>query len=231
MTKAGGLGPIMMKPWKDESRDAANRKGRFIVFEGIDGAGKSTQARMLAEWMRRRGWKVLLTAEPSDGPVGRRIRALKTRPAPEEEARLFTEDRRNHVAQVILPALEAGRIVICDRYVYSSVAYQGARGIDIARIASLNRAFAVEPDVIFLLEIPIDAALSRIERNRGRGTSPFELRETLDAVDRIYKTIEGPGIQRIEARNTIAEIHARIVNFLTGPRGFDEFRRGFARPD
>ena len=140
----------------------------FIVFEGIDGSGKSTQAKLLARRLEDLGIPVLLTAEPSDGPVGRIIRSLTTRPEAEEEARLFTEDRRDHVERVILPALVEGRTVICDRYVHSSVAYQGARGVDQAAILSAQRLFAPQPDVIFLLEIPAKIALARIGSDETR---------------------------------------------------------------
>ncbi len=85
---------------------------------------------MLANHLASRGVRVLFTAEPSDGPVGVFIKSLKIRAQPEEEARLFTEDRRDHLRRTIVPALEKGITVICDRYVYSSAAYQGARGID-----------------------------------------------------------------------------------------------------
>ena len=118
-------------------------KPLFIVFEGIDGAGKSTQAGMLADRLRADEIPFILTAEPSDGPTGRLIKSLKVRPNPEEEARLFTEDRRHHVQNVIIPALKEGKTVICDRYVYSSVAYQGARGIDPAEILAENRQFVM----------------------------------------------------------------------------------------
>jgi dTMP kinase len=186
----------------------------FIVFEGIDGAGKSTQAKLLARRLSDLGIPVLLTAEPSDGPAGQIIRSLTTRLEAEEEARLFTEDRRDHVDRVILPSLAEERTVICDRYVYSSVAYQGARGVDQAAILAAQRAFAPQPDVIFLLEIPADIALARIGSARRGGFSTFEVREDLEAVDAVYRSINDPAIKRIDGTSSSENIHSIIMACL-----------------
>lgn len=186
----------------------------FIVFEGIDGSGKSTQAKLLARRLADLGIPVLLTAEPSDGPVGRIIRSLATRPEAEEEARLFTEDRRDHVERVILPALAEGRTVVCDRYVHSSVAYQGARGVDQAAILSAQRPFAPQPDVIFILEIPADIALARIGSARSGRFSTFEVREDLEAVDAVYRSITDPVIRRIDGTSSLESIHSIIMACL-----------------
>ena len=96
-----------MTPWKTTNCSAVHPDGSFIVFEGIDGAGKSTQAKKLVEKLIELGIPTLLTAEPSQSPAGRIIRSFKTRPDPGEEVRLFTEDRRHHVQQVIQPTLDA----------------------------------------------------------------------------------------------------------------------------
>lgn len=190
------------------------RSPLFIVFEGIDGAGKSTQAKMLADRLSETGVPVLLTAEPSDSRAGLAIKSIKTRPAAEEEARLFTEDRRHHVKQVIEPALRQGRSVICDRYVYSSVAYQGARGIEPQVIISANQEFARPADITFLLEIPVEEALSRIASKRPEGFSLFELREDLVAVDAIYRGLDDTSIHRIDAARPIYQIHELVLRVL-----------------
>lgn len=109
------------------------RKGLLIAFEGIDGTGKTTQIELLAEILRQRGLSVVATREPTDGQYGRKIRELyKNRKSvtPEEELALFLDDRREHVAQVIAPALASGKVVLTDRYYYSTAAYQGAAGHD-----------------------------------------------------------------------------------------------------
>lgn len=184
---------------------------RFVVFEGIDGSGKTLQARMLGESLSREGFSIVLTAEPSDGPNGKLIRSLKVRPSPEEEERLFTEDRRDHIARVIVPALKLGRIVICDRYFYSSVAYQGARGIDPAGIIARNLSFVVVPDLILLLEVPLDEALNRIKVGRPEGFSSFEEQEGLEAVDRIYRSLEDPLIKRIDGSGSPERVHESVL--------------------
>ncbi|MBI5569919.1 MAG: dTMP kinase [Desulfomonile tiedjei] len=186
----------------------------FIVFEGIDGSGKSTQVRLLAARFEACGIPCVKTAEPSTGPFGREIRSLVVRPAPEEEARLFTEDRRDHLHRVILPALKAGLTVVCDRYVYSSVAYQGARGLSPDRILAENRAFAREADVTFLLEIPVPEAMRRIGRGRGNSFSVFEGLEELTAVDSIYRGLKDDLIQRIDGSPPAEEVHERVVQIL-----------------
>lgn len=188
---------------------------RFIVFEGIDGSGKSTQARLLADRMRKDGFSVVLTSEPSDGPTGVLIKSLTLRPKPEEEAHLFTEDRRDHLRRIIVPALNEGRVVICDRYVYSSAAYQGARGIDPATIIAENCAFALRPHVTFLLEIPVEEGLARIRCGRGDHFSTFEVKEELEKVVRIYSNLSDPSIVRIDGLGPQDRIHEQIVSTLS----------------
>jgi dTMP kinase len=186
----------------------------LIVFEGIDGSGKTTQAKMLSAALELLEIDHILTFEPSGGIIGRLIRSAGSRPDPEEEARLFTEDRRDHVERVILPALKADRTVICDRYVYSSVAYQGARGIDRERILAENRLFAPEPDIIFFLAVPVSVALARIRSARALGFSVFEAREDLEAVDAIYKGIVDPLISRLDGTLSPDSIHAAVLDAI-----------------
>ena len=117
------------------------RKGWLIAFEGIDGTGKTTQIELLAEVLRQRGLRVVATREPTDGQYGRKIRQLyKNRKSvtPEEELNLFLHDRREHVVQVIAPALASGKVVLTDRYYYSTAAYQGAAGHDPQKIIAAN---------------------------------------------------------------------------------------------
>jgi dTMP kinase len=201
---------------------STNRRPLLIVFEGIDGSGKSTQARLLAEWFAAQGVPCVLTAEPSDGEIGRKFRASLTRYPPEEEARLFTEDRRDHLKRVILPALAAGKTVVCDRYVYSSVAYQGARGIDPSRIIAANREFAPPADVTFLIQVPLDEALRRIRSGRGDSFSPFEVRSELALVDELYSDLDDPSLCRVDGTRAPEEIHRNILVILQemfGDRG------------
>ncbi len=203
-----------MIAWKRERSDFSKKNAAFIAFEGIDGCGKSTQAAMLDAKLREAGFPVLLTAEPSSGPVGMMIRSMDVRPDIGEEVRLFTEDRRHHVTKIIEPALKQGCSVICDRYVYSSVAYQGARGADITEIMAANSSFAVKPDVVMLIEIDVDLAISRISSGRSGHFSPFEVRESLSAVDKIYRELADPVIQRLDGSESPQHVHSEILRTI-----------------
>lgn len=146
----------------------------FISFEGLDGSGKTTQARLLGERLEREGAEVVLTREPGGTPLGEEIRNLVLHGgavAPWAEAALYAASRAQHVVDVIRPALARGATVICDRYVYSSVAYQGiARGLGLERVLELNLA-AVEgllPDRTIVLEIGAGDAAARMGATRDR---------------------------------------------------------------
>jgi dTMP kinase len=195
-----------------------NAPGRLIVIEGIDGAGKSTLARSLAEELERRGVDCVLSREPTDGPHGRRIRELARGGAErldaDAETELFIEDRRDHVRDVIAPALAAGRVVILDRYYYSTVAYQGARGVDPDAILERHRAFAPEPDFVFLLEIDVERALDRVRRSRGDRPDHFERAESLRAVAERFARIRHPRLVRLDAEKPIEEILKKALAAL-----------------
>ncbi len=168
---------------------------------------------MLADRLRTDAVPYILTMEPSDSPAGRLLKSLKIRPDPDEEARLFTEDRRLHVKNVIAPAIKSGKVVVCDRYIYSSMAYQGARGIDPEKILTENREFAPAPDLIFLLEIPVEVSLSRIDAGRS-GFSAFEDKAYLEKVQLIYQSLADPAIHRLDGRAPRDELHHQIVSIV-----------------
>lgn len=144
-------------------------RGVFIAFEGIDGSGKSTHIRLLSQELRRRGFNVLCTAEPTRTGIGRLIRRSIQEPSNRMptlvEALLFAADRVNHVKEVIEPALAAGRIVLSDRYLHSSLAYQGAGGVDLEWIKLINR-FAPKTDLCIYLDIPPEVGMKRMRRRR-----------------------------------------------------------------
>lgn len=165
---------------------APARRGLFLAFEGADGTGKSTQARAVAEALRAAGQETLLTREPGGSPLGEAVRGLLLDPAhgpvdPRTEALLFAAARAAHVARTVRPALEAGAVVVTDRYIDSSVAYQGAvRGLGAERIAELN-AWAVEglvPDLTVLLDADADTAgRRRAHRHAGGGDAPDRMEQ------------------------------------------------------
>ena len=190
------------------------KRGCLLVFEGLDGSGKSTQARALVRALRAAGHALLETFEPTDGPTGARIRAMARSGetlAPEEELRWFVEDRRAHVRDSIAPALADGRHVVCDRYFLSTVAYQGARGLDWRRILAESEAEFPLPDLVLLLDLEPAAGLARV-RNRGAAIEGvFERPDYLERVAAIFRSIDRPYLERIPAGGTVAEVHAAVV--------------------
>ncbi len=199
---------------------------RFITFEGIDGSGKSTQARLLADYLSSKGTNVLLTKEPGEGKLGEAIRneILDRRDIdidPYAELCLFCADRTQHVRELILPKLAEGCTVICDRYYDSTLAYQGSgRGIDPGLVYRMAMAssLGVEPDITFFLSIPVEQALFRL-RKRGKERNkmdeePFEFHSR---VDEGYRQLIGKGIARmkvIEASGSTEEIQMKIRRFF-----------------
>jgi dTMP kinase len=187
---------------------------RFIVFEGIDGSGKSTQAKLLKEWLDSLEVRCILTSEPTRGEFGQAIRSLSNRIDAAEEYDLFEKDRKEHLEKEIRPALESGATVICDRYVHSSVAYQGARGFDPQVIINRSERFATMPDIVFLIEVPIPIALSRIQEGRAGDFSIFEESKNLRAVDTIYKSLTESYIKRLDGDCSPENLHQTIVKIL-----------------
>lgn len=152
----------------DAAQAAEGPVGLFIVFEGGDGAGKSTQMRCLSRWLNGRGIPHLTTREPGGTPLGARLREVLLHsdeaPTARAEALLFAADRAQHVESVILPALTRGDWVLCDRYVDSSIAYQGGgRDLDPRQIATLSRwaTGGLTPDLTVLLDVPVHVGASR----------------------------------------------------------------------
>jgi len=187
----------------------------FIVFEGIDGTGKSTQVQLLADALRAKGHEVITSKEPTDGPHGTRLRnsADSGRLSPQEELDLFHRDRRHHVETLIKPALARGAVVILDRYYFSTMAYQGVRGFDPLEIRASNEKFAPVPDHVIILEVPIEVALDRIGIRDG-AANEFEQRESLEKCHAIFSSINDPFVQRIDASASPDEVHAEVLKAL-----------------
>jgi dTMP kinase len=187
-------------------------RGLFIVIEGIDGTGKSTQANRLGEWFRAQGREVVVSREPTAGPWGKKVResAASGRLSPEEELEYFLNDRRQHVEELIAPSLAAGKVVILDRYYFSTMAYQGARGFDPSEIRRQNEAFAPVPDRLLILDLDVDSALERIGA-RGDTANEFEKRENLERCQEIFLSLRGEDFVRvIDSHGTLDEVAERI---------------------
>jgi dTMP kinase len=188
-------------------------RGRLVVFEGVDGSGKSTQLQLLAEQLRQSEIAHLVTGEPTDGPWGRKIRAMARsgeRVTPEQELHWFLEDRREHVATVLRPGIEAGQIVLSDRYYLSTVAYQGARGFDPQALLVQSEAECPLPDLALIFEIDPEAGLARVHARGGIAEPAFEDAEFLSRVASVFRSINRPYLARIDARGPIETV-ARAV--------------------
>ena len=187
-------------------------RGFLIVIDGIDGTGKSTQARRLGEWLTAGGREVVLSREPTDGPWGKQLResAANGRLSAADELEYFLNDRRQHVVETIGPALAAGKVVILDRYYFSTMAYQGARGFDPAEIRRRNEEFAPAPDLLVILDLDVDNAHGRIGC-RGDTANAFEHRENLERCRAIFLALKDEPFTRvISSDGTVDEVAARI---------------------
>ena len=191
--------------------------GKLIVIEGPDGAGKSTLQRGLAAQLSVQGVTVVQSREPTNGPHGTALRqaAQSVRLAPEQELELLLKDRRAHVDAVIAPALARGDWVILDRYYFSTIAYQGAAGLDLAMLQAVNEAFAPPPDVLLLLDLPVEESLKRIA-SRGVASDEFERPSTLKRVREIFLTFAAlPYATLLDARlppEELLKTATKIVN-------------------
>jgi dTMP kinase len=192
-------------------------RGKLIALEGLDGCGKSTQLARLAAALDAPGRDVLATREPTGGPMGQRIRAMARSGepvAPAEELRWFEDDRRDHVAREIGPALAAGRWVLTDRYFLSTVAYQGARGLDWREIlAASEREFPV-PDAALIFELPAAEGLARARARGGPAEPVFERADYLERVAAIFAAIDRSYVARVDASGSEADVTERALAAL-----------------
>ncbi|MBM4038924.1 MAG: dTMP kinase [Planctomycetes bacterium] len=191
--------------------------GLFLVLEGIDGSGTTTQARLLAEWLESRGREVVLTAEPTRRPAGALIRQiLQGAHGEADETRmafLFAADRADHMASVVLPALNAGGIVVSDRHYLSSVAYQSL-GVEMAWVESLNARFR-RPDLTVFLDIDPAAGLER-KQKQGNAAERYERVPLLERVRANYLAAiararaAGERVETLDASQSIEAVQARL---------------------
>lgn len=187
----------------------------FIVLDGPDGAGTSTQSRLLAEYLQQEGRNVVLTAEPTDGPVGKRIRELLREGTmdPMELQLLFCDDRAWHVEHVIEPALRDDKTVVSDRYWYSTIAYAEAQGLHTTPLLELNKKFVQPSAVIFTLP-PLSVCMERMQK-RGQ-KDLFEYEELQQKVHEAYHRLakNNPSIHVVDTSVSKDEAAHAISNII-----------------
>ena len=193
------------------------KRGAFIVIEGLDGSGKTTHAKLLTAKLSR-SHNVVYTAEPSRGKIGTFIRNSclygEKRLSVSAEALLFAADRIEHVENEIKPAIAEGKIVVCDRYVYSSLAYQGSADLNVEWIAEINK-YALKPDFAVFIDVAPEKVLQRINRRK----SVMENLETQRKVREIYlKSVAKGDLTRIDGDKPLEKVGedlaAIVLKFL-----------------
>lgn len=203
------------------------KRGLFITFEGGEGAGKSIQVEILTSHMREKGWPVVVTREPGGTRIGEQIRAITHNPENVDmeattEAYLMAAARAQHVAQVIEPAIEAGKIVVCDRYVDSSVVYQGlGRKLGAETIARLND-LAINgaiPDITILLNVPPKLGLLRRNKSlKARDRLDLQQKEFYERVYQGYLDLAKNDAERyvvIDARQSIVDVAKSVWEYVS----------------
>lgn len=190
------------------------KKGLFFCIEGLDGCGKTTQTKLLVKRLRKKGYDTVYTAEPSDGNIGRFIKKYclhgKKRVSDVIEALLFAADRFDHVDSTIIPALNEGKLVFSDRYVYSSLAYQGAYGLDLKWIKKTNK-FAMSPDLAIFIDVDPEIVFQRLKRKK----STMEILETQRRVRKVYmKYVKNGELVKVDGTKSKKEVSEKILTLV-----------------
>ena len=191
----------------------------LINLEGIDGCGKSTQSQFLMDKFESDNEKIVLLKEPTNGKYGQKLWEMlsgKIEATTEEILELFVLDRKEHVNQKIKPALDEGKIVLMDRYYYSTMAYQAAAGIDVNRIRKDNE-FAPKPDIVLIFDLPAVLAIKRVRNHSVADV--FEKEEYLERVRKAYLNLEGDSLVRIiDATRTPEKIFDEVWKLVSEVR-------------
>ena len=191
----------------------------LINLEGIDGCGKSTQSKFLMEKFEENNEKAIILKEPTSGKYGKKLWEMlsgKREATTEQILNLFVMDRKEHVDDKINPALKEGKIVLMDRYYYSTMAYQAAAGIDVNRIRKDNE-FAPKPDIVLIFDLPADLAMKRV---KGHSVADvFEKEEHLEKVRAAYLNLrDDPLVRIIDSTRTPEEIFDEVWKLVAEVR-------------
>ncbi|MFH1256058.1 MAG: dTMP kinase [Candidatus Diapherotrites archaeon] len=200
--------------------------GFFLVFDGLDGCGKSTQLKLAKKFLIEQGFsakQILLTKEPTNGVFGRKAKALQRKDSdPKSNAlkclEFYVKDRCEHLRKKIIPALRSGKIVLCDRFKYSTLAYQSVQGIPSKKIISMHKGTR-SPDLVLIFDLPASVALKRITSSRKSRLQKFEQKKFLEKVRKKFREMKKffprENIQLINASDSIAHTFAKVKSRLT----------------
>jgi dTMP kinase len=192
--------------------------GKFIVFEGLDGSGQTTQSSLLRNFLVSRGKEVVSVKEPTqDSEAGKKIRQVlrgKIKMEPAKLQELFTQDRKEHLEKTIIPSLKEGKFVISDRYFFSTFAYGASEGVDLNWLIKKNEDFLL-PDLAIILKVSPETCISRIEK-RGKPKTFFEEKSKLAKVWKIYKLFPEmfENVMIIGEEGPIEETHKKIKKIV-----------------
>jgi dTMP kinase len=198
--------------------------GLFVAFEGLDGSGQTTQSKLLAGFLKGKGADVVLTKEPTDEGVGKKIRDVlqkRAQASPFELQRMFVADRKEHLDSFVEPALASGKTVITDRYFFSTLAYGGI-DTELGRLREMNSAFRI-PDLTFVIDVPPEVALGRVQKRlagSGKSKNETELFEELGKLERVrenYLKVAKlyPNVHVIDGNRPIEAVAADIQGIVS----------------
>lgn len=198
------------------------QKGLFITFEGCDGCGKTTQLELLAKYLQGKGYDVIVTREPGAKGLGEKLREILLNYDGEVssncESFLFLADRAQHIDTIVKPAIDAGKIVLCDRHIDSTAAYQGyGRGLDLEQINYLNNiaTSGLKPDLTLLFDVDIETSMARIGKNKDRMESAgIEFQEKVRRGYLELAKAEPERIRIFDSRKTIEQLHQEVLGTM-----------------
>ncbi len=192
-------------------------KGVFIVLEGIDGCGKSTQSELLGKWLEKQGKKVRVTHEMTDGKIGTLLRKDYLKPGvnyPAIDAMLFAADRIEHVEEKVRPSLGRGDFVVSDRYYLSSLAYQNAQGLPLEWIYAVNK-YAIKPDLSILIDVDPEVSIKRVSDSDKIKFEKLEfLKKVRDSYLKLLEFLENHNIKTVDGNKSVEEVHEEIKKIV-----------------